>query len=55
MCSSGSRHVYYGKDLCYTITDLEPCTQYSFKLRASTEGDDSPFSDSVTAVTEENG
>ena len=32
-----------------------PFTQYCFKLRAFTEGDESPYSDIVTIITEEGG
>lgn len=37
------------------MTDIRPFTQYSFKVRAYTEGDESPFSEVVTIITEERG
>lgn len=43
--------IYKGPDLEYTITKLHPYTPYSVKLRASTMGDDSPYSETVTVTT----
>nr|XP_022325273.1 uncharacterized protein LOC111125594 isoform X4 [Crassostrea virginica] len=51
---SNNKCVYTGKDLTCQIFGLLPCSQYTYKLRAFTEGDESPFSESVTIVTEEN-
>ncbi|XP_048773172.1 uncharacterized protein LOC125678626 isoform X3 [Ostrea edulis] len=51
---SANKCVYTGKDLTCQIFGLQPCSQYTYKLRAFTEGDESPFSDPVTIVTEEN-
>ncbi|XP_060068103.1 uncharacterized protein LOC132548269 [Ylistrum balloti] len=45
--------IFTGKELEFNITSLLPCTQYSYKLRAYTEGDESPFSDLALIVTEE--
>ena len=47
--------MYTGKETRCDVTGLHPCVQYSYKLRAYTEGDESPFSDSVSIVTEESG
>ncbi|OWF39496.1 Usherin [Mizuhopecten yessoensis] len=45
--------IFTGKELEFEISGLQPCTQYSYKLRAYTEGDESPFSDFAVIVTEE--
>ncbi|KAK3087329.1 hypothetical protein FSP39_004729 [Pinctada imbricata] len=45
--------VYTGKDTSCEVGNLLPCSQYTYKIRAYTEGDESPFSDTVTIVTEE--
>ncbi|XP_033764202.1 uncharacterized protein LOC117345255 isoform X3 [Pecten maximus] len=45
--------IFTGKELEFDISGLQPCTQYSYKLRAYTEGDESPFSDFAVIVTEE--
>ncbi|XP_041370991.1 uncharacterized protein LOC121384598 [Gigantopelta aegis] len=45
--------VYTGKECCCDVDNLAPFTPYSFKLRAFTEGDESPFSDYVSVTTEE--
>jgi hypothetical protein len=52
---SGTKCVYTGKETHCDVTGLHPCVQYSYKLRAYTEGDESPFSDPVSIVTEESG
>lgn len=52
---SGARCVYQGRDLQHVVDDLEPFTCYTFKLRATTEGDDSAFSDPVVVTTDEAG
>ncbi|KAJ8300108.1 hypothetical protein KUTeg_021627 [Tegillarca granosa] len=39
----GSKCVYTGKENFVEINGLQPCTQYTYKLRAYTEGDESPF------------
>ncbi|XP_071156057.1 uncharacterized protein [Mytilus edulis] len=49
----GTKCVYTGKETHCDVTGLHPCAQYSYKLRAYTEGDESPFSDPVPIVTEE--
>ncbi|XP_063423739.1 uncharacterized protein LOC134707680 isoform X3 [Mytilus trossulus] len=49
----GTKCVYTGKETHCDVTGLHPCQQYSYKLRAYTEGDESPFSDPVPIVTEE--
>ncbi|XP_052091160.1 uncharacterized protein LOC127728036 isoform X3 [Mytilus californianus] len=49
----GTKCVYTGKETHCDVTGLHPCAQYSYKLRAYTEGDESPFSDPVSIVTEE--
>lgn len=51
---SNNKCVYTGKDLTCQIFGLHPCSQYTYKLRAFTEGDESPFSEGITIVTEEN-
>ncbi|OPL07221.1 hypothetical protein AM593_05735, partial [Mytilus galloprovincialis] len=51
----GTKCVYTGKETHCDVTGLHPCAQYSYKLRAYTEGDESPFSDPVPIVTEEAG
>lgn len=53
--SANNKCVYTGKDLTCQIFGLHPCSQYTYKLRAFTEGDESPFSEGITIVTEENG
>ncbi|XP_039270176.2 uncharacterized protein LOC120344915 isoform X1 [Styela clava] len=50
---NGNKVIYKGLDLQRTVNDLQPFTSYSFKVRASTLGDDSPFSDIVPATTDE--
>lgn len=45
--------VYSGSKTSYIANDLTPVTRYSFYLQASTEGDDSPFSNVVSVVTPE--
>ncbi|XP_073242775.1 uncharacterized protein [Porites lutea] len=45
--------VYSGSRTSYIANDLTPVTRYSFYLQASTEGDDSPFSNVVSVVTPE--
>ncbi|KAK3601002.1 hypothetical protein CHS0354_008111 [Potamilus streckersoni] len=49
----GIKCLYTGKESECEIKDLIPSTQYSFKIRAYTEGDESPFSDLVIITTEE--
>ncbi|XP_064616049.1 LOW QUALITY PROTEIN: uncharacterized protein LOC135480207 [Liolophura sinensis] len=49
----GSSSVYTGTETCCSFEELKPLTEYRYKLRAYTEGDVSPFSDSVTVTTEE--
>ena len=52
---SGSQLVYTGTKLSYTATDLAPHTQYAYRVRAFTQGDDSPMSDITSTVTQETG
>ena len=47
--------MYSGKDLSIHISDLQPYTTYNFKLRTHTEGDDSPFSETIQVTTDEAG
>ena len=47
--------VYTGKLPECEVTGLQPNTNYVFKVRAYTEGDESPFSDIVAITTEESG
>ncbi|WAR31136.1 DSCL-like protein [Mya arenaria] len=49
----GSKCVYTGKQCECEISGLTPNTPYTYKLRAYTDGDESPFSDIVAALTEE--
>jgi len=52
---SDTKCVYVGQDLNCEVEGLQPCTHYNYKLRAFTEGDESPFSEMVVVVTEESG
>ncbi|XP_052214678.1 uncharacterized protein LOC127833449 isoform X2 [Dreissena polymorpha] len=45
--------VYTGKQCECDVVGLLPNTVYVYKLRAYTEGDESPFSDCVSIITEE--
>ena len=47
--------VYTGKIPECEVVGLQPSTTYTFKVRAYTEGDESPFSDAVAIITEESG
>lgn len=47
--------MYSGSRTSYIANDLTPVTRYSFYLQASTEGDDSPFSNVVSVATPESG
>ena len=47
--------MYTGKVSECDVTNLQPNTNYTFKVRAYTEGDESPFSDTVAITTEESG
>jgi len=49
----GTKCVYCGPALEITLTELSPSETVSLKLRASVTGDDSPFSEAVTVVTDE--
>lgn len=44
-----------GDEDSYVVTDAKPVTNYSFRLRHKTEGDESPFSDSIQVETPESG
>ncbi|CAB3988699.1 receptor-type tyrosine- phosphatase F-like [Paramuricea clavata] len=45
--------IYMGDEDSFVVTDAKPVSKYSFRLRHTTEGDDSPFSDSVHVETPE--
>ncbi|XP_060595884.1 uncharacterized protein LOC132749955 isoform X2 [Ruditapes philippinarum] len=45
--------VYTGKQCECEVLGLQPNTPYIYKLRAYTEGDESPFSDVVSIITDE--
>jgi hypothetical protein len=47
--------VYTGKQCECEVLGLQPNTPYIYKLRAYTEGDESPFSDVVSIITDESG
>ena len=47
--------MYTGKACETEVRGLLPNTPYTYKLRAYTEGDESPFSDTVSIITEESG
>ncbi|KAL4219247.1 hypothetical protein ACF0H5_021829 [Mactra antiquata] len=49
----GTKCVYTGKQCECEVIGLQPNTPYIYKLRAYTEGDESPFSDIVSIITEE--
>ncbi|XP_013414225.1 uncharacterized protein LOC106176403 isoform X2 [Lingula anatina] len=49
----GNKCVYNGTELRCTVNDLLAATPYTFKLRAYTEGDDSPWSEPVRVITDE--
>ena len=51
----GPRCVYSGKERSCQFKDLAPCVKLVFRLRAYTEGDESPLSDPVDLLTEEAG
>ena len=53
--STDGESVYHGPRTGYIANDLKPVTKYSFKLQAATEGDDSPYSNTVSVVTPESG
>ncbi len=50
-----TRPMWRGADTQCTLSNLSPNTVYSFKLRASTEGDDSPLSEVAMVTTDETG
>lgn len=49
----GIKLMWAGKDLKCTLLGLKPYTTYGLRMRACTEGDESPFSDTVQVTTEE--
>lgn len=51
----GNKIVYSGRSLQHEVTGLQSNMQYTFKVRACTEGDESAFSDTVSVTTEEAG
>ncbi|XP_046547775.1 uncharacterized protein LOC124257686 [Haliotis rubra] len=49
----GGRCVYNGRECSCEVNDLSPYTQYSLRMRACTEGDESQYTDTVQVTTEE--
>lgn len=47
--------IYIGDEDSFVVTDAQPVTKYSFRLRHTTEGDESPFSNPVQVETPESG
>ena len=47
--------IYMGDEDSFVVTDAKPVTKYSFRLRYTTEGDESPFSIPVQVETPESG
>ena len=47
--------VYRGEEDSFIMNDVKPVSKYSFRLRATTEGDDGPYSDIKTVTTPESG
>ena len=47
--------IYMGDEDSFVVTDAKPVTKYSFRLRYTTEGDESPFSVPVQVETPESG
>ncbi|XP_028395080.1 uncharacterized protein LOC114519192 [Dendronephthya gigantea] len=45
--------IYAGDEDSFVVTDAQPVTKYSFRLRHTTEGDESPFSNPVQVETPE--
>ena len=52
---AGSQCVYQGNGLEHKLGKLRPHTEYAFRLRTCTDGDDSPLSTPVVVTTEESG
>ena len=50
---SGSRCIYDGTDCQFEVEGLQANKQYTYKVRAYTEGDITSFSDTITVTTEE--
>ena len=50
---SGSRCIYDGTDCQFEVEGLQANKQYTYKVRAYTEGDVTSFSDTITVTTEE--
>ena len=51
----GEKCIYRGREASFEFKDFLPFTQYCFKVRAFTEGDESGYSDVTTIITEEEG
>ncbi|XP_067664231.1 uncharacterized protein [Haliotis asinina] len=49
----GGHCVYNGRECSCDLDDLSPYTQYSLRMRACTEGDESQYSDTVQVTTDE--
>ena len=47
--------VYRGEEDSFIMNDVKPVSKYSFRLRATTEGDDGPYSDIKAVTTPESG
>lgn len=48
-----SNCIYNGADTKFLMEGLTPCSQYVFRLRTCTTGDDSPFSDGASITLDE--
>ncbi|EDV27486.1 uncharacterized protein TRIADDRAFT_53229 [Trichoplax adhaerens] len=49
----GDQSVYVGEDRTFTLSKLKPDTQYEFRLKLISEGDESPFSEIACIKTPE--
>ena len=49
----GDEMIYMGDEDSFVVTDAVPVSKYSFRLRYTTEGDESPFSNPVHVETPE--
>ena len=47
--------IYSGDEDSFVVTDANPVSKYSFRLRYTTEEDESPFSNPVRVETPESG
>jgi hypothetical protein len=55
LLSVGDEMIYMGDEDSFVVTDAEPVSKYSFRLRYTTEGDESPYSNPVHVETPESG